>query len=160
MAMPTPMPITQKSDRFAEQRPNDVTLGRADGFQNADVPRPLDHGGVHRKQDHQEADGDGERDHALMKASRPGRFDAVIKERKSFSGRTFVPGKKGRISSITACGVVRARALDEENRGFVARAGKILQRGEGHEQARALAVLHDSGDVKIVVQQAEGAVHG
>ncbi len=37
-----------------------------------------------------------------MKASRPGKFEAVIKVKKSFRGRISYPGNTGRIPSITA----------------------------------------------------------
>jgi hypothetical protein len=48
--------------------------------------------------------------------------------------------------------VLGARALDEEDRGLIVRAGKLLQSLEGHKQARALAVLNDARNVEVVVQ--------
>ena len=63
----SPMPATGSADaeqrRFAENDPNDISLRRAEGLQDADFARAFDDGGVHREKNHQEADGHRDADH-------------------------------------------------------------------------------------------------
>ena len=87
-------------------------------------------------------------------------MDAVIKRQEILERANFVAREHWTHLVHHRLGVIGAGAFDEENGGFVARSGQILQRGQRHEDARALAMLDDSSNVKVMIEQAEGAVYG
>src|SRR5271157_761123 len=138
---------------FHEEGPNDQDLAGAEGFQDANVAGAFEHGGGHGEEDNQKADGNGEGDHGVDEGLQAGDI------RRGHQGHEFLErpnrmiGKQILDFGDDVFGVIGVRALYEEDGGLIVGADKILQGGEGDEQARALAVLNDSRNVPFVIEE-------
>src|ERR1019366_2269545 len=158
---PQDNPADRDQDGLAQDDIHDVELSGAQRFQDADFAGALHDGGVHRLEDHDEADDHRDPDDHVDERGEPGhaarthqtevflqRVNAVLLH----AGNAFDLVDDG----VSIVGIVE---LDVEDRGLALRANDVLQGRDGEKFARALAVLHDAGNAKGMIQGFDGVAY-
>src|ERR1700739_4559725 len=152
---------TQKAEQssFRKQSAEDRQVAGAKGFEDADVAGALKDGGVHRQENHQKADGDGQGDHEIDESLQAGNIGGSHEGHEFLEGTYRIVGQKIFDFPNDVVGVLWARTFDKENRGFLAGAHQVSQRCERHKQSSGFPMLDDANHVPFVIQESVGVAN-
>src|SRR5271165_2157240 len=141
-------------DGFAQHDVDNVGLGGAQGFENADFARAFQHSGVHGLEDDEETDDHGNPDHGAQGDVEAGEVFGCHERHPFLDGLDLVEAEARRGLDFLADQllVLKVITFDIESRSIVGIAYQRSESTNGQENSASLAVLDDAAD-------AEGMIH-